>query len=111
MGANESVGLVGESGSGKTTLARMLVGLEHPTSGEITIDRIRASNWAALSGTERRKLRSTVQIVFQDPYSSLNPMRTIGSALGEAITTHDPRARGVRAQVDGLLQQVGLAAG
>ena len=111
MGANESVGLVGESGSGKTTLARMLVGLEHPTSGEITIDRIRASNWAALSGTERRKLRSTVQIVFQDPYSSLSPMRTIGSALGEAITTHDPRARGVRAQVDGLLQQVGLAAG
>ncbi len=108
VGASESVGVVGESGSGKTTLARMLVGLEHATSGEITIDGVPASDWASLSGRDRRKLRGTVQIVFQDPYSSLNPMRTIGWTLGEAITTHEPIARNVAAQVTDLLQSVGL---
>jgi peptide/nickel transport system ATP-binding protein len=110
IGANESVGLVGESGSGKTTVARMLVGLERPTSGKITIDGIPADDWAALSGDDRRKLRSTVQIVFQDPYSSLNPMRSIGWTLGEAITTHHPRAKNLQAQVEDLLQSVGLPA-
>jgi peptide/nickel transport system ATP-binding protein len=110
VGPNESVGVVGESGSGKTTLARMLVGLEHPTSGEITIDGISASNWTKLSNEDRRKLRGTVQTVFQDPYSSLNPMRTVGGTLAEAITTHDPRARNVSAQVGDLLQSVGLPA-
>jgi peptide/nickel transport system ATP-binding protein len=110
VGAGESVGVVGESGSGKTTLARMLVGLEHATSGEITIDGVPASHWAHLSGRDRRKLRSTVQIVFQDPYSSLNPMRTVGSTLREAITTHEPKVRNVAAQVTDLLQSVGLPA-
>jgi peptide/nickel transport system ATP-binding protein len=108
VGPNESVGLVGESGSGKTTLARMLVGLEHATSGEILIDGIPASNWTALSGKNRRTLRSTVQIVFQDPYSSLNPMWSIGWTLSEAITTHDPKAKKVGAQVADLLLAVGL---
>jgi peptide/nickel transport system ATP-binding protein len=109
-GAGESVGLVGESGSGKTTLARILVGLEHADSGQITIDGITASNWASLSSKDRRKLRGTVQIVFQDPYSSLNPMRTVGSTLAEAITTHDPKAKNVPAQVTGLLESAGLPA-
>ena len=110
VGANESVGLVGESGSGKTTLARTLVGLEHPTSGTITIDGIPATNWDRLSGRDRRALRGTVQIVFQDPYSSLNPMRTIGSTLGEAIATHAHRAKGRDAHVAELLESVGLPA-
>jgi peptide/nickel transport system ATP-binding protein len=109
-GAGESTGLVGESGSGKTTLARILVGLEHADGGQITIDGIPAGNWARLSGKDRRRLRGTVQIVFQDPYSSLNPMRTVGSALAEAITTHDSKARNVPAQVGGLLESVGLPA-
>jgi peptide/nickel transport system ATP-binding protein len=110
VGAGESVGLVGESGSGKSTLARILVGLEHATSGEITIGGIAAGNWAGLSSGDRRTLRGTVQIVFQDPYSSLNPMRSIGWTLGEAITVHDPKGRNVAARVGDLLALVGLPA-
>jgi peptide/nickel transport system ATP-binding protein len=111
VGEGESVGLVGESGSGKTTLARMLVGLEAVTSGQIAIDGVPAADWATLSGRDRRRLRGTVQIVFQDPYSSLNPMHTVGSALAEAVTTHAPAAKDVPAQVAGLLESVGLPAG
>ena len=108
VGANESIGIVGESGSGKTTLARVLVGLEHLSSGEVIIDGISASNWASLSPKDRRRLRSTVQIVFQDPYSSLNPMRNIEWTLSEAVRTHDPQARNVATQVGDLLTAVGL---
>jgi peptide/nickel transport system ATP-binding protein len=110
VGENESVGLVGESGSGKTTLARILVGLETATGGQIKIDGIDVSDWRKLSGSERSKVRATVQIVFQDPYSSLNPMRTIGSTLRAAITVHDPRARNAKTQVEQLLATVGLPA-
>jgi peptide/nickel transport system ATP-binding protein len=111
VGAGESVGLVGESGSGKTTLARVLAGLEPATGGQVTIDGIPAGDWSRLSGKDRRRLRGTVQIVFQDPYSSLNPMHTIGSALAEAVTIREGSARNVSGQVDGLLQSVGLPAG
>jgi peptide/nickel transport system ATP-binding protein len=111
VGAGESVGLVGESGSGKTTLARVLAGLEQATSGQVTIDGIPAGDWSRLAGKDRRRLRGTVQIVFQDPYSSLNPMHTVGSALAEAVAIHDPAARNVPGQVAGLLQSVGLPAG
>ncbi len=111
VGSGESVGLVGESGSGKTTLARMLVGLESATSGQVTIDGVRADDWAKLSSRQRGKLRGTVQIVFQDPYSSLNPMHAVGWTLAEAITTHDPKAKDVPAKVSELLGSVGLPAG
>jgi peptide/nickel transport system ATP-binding protein len=111
VGAGESVGLVGESGSGKTTLARVLAGLEPATSGQVIIDGIAAGDWSRLPGKDRRRLRGTVQIVFQDPYSSLNPMHTIGAALAEAVTIYDPSARNVSAQVGELLQSVGLPAG
>jgi peptide/nickel transport system ATP-binding protein len=93
VGAGESVGIVGESGSGKTTLARLLVGLETPTAGEIVIDGTRFQDWRRLRNDARRTLRSSIQTVFQDPYSSLNPMRTIGWTLREAITTHDRTVR------------------
>jgi peptide/nickel transport system ATP-binding protein len=107
---HESVGIVGESGSGKTTLARILVGLEQATSGQISIDGISASNWAKLTERDRRKLRSTIQIVFQDPYSSLNPMRSVGSILREAIAIGEPAIKDRNAQVRDLLRSVGLPA-
>ena len=92
VGEGESVGLVGESGSGKTTLARCLVGLETPTSGRIVIDGIDASDYRQLDRSTRRQLRRQVQMIFQDPYSSLNPVRTVGATLREALAIGpDPR--------------------
>ncbi|MFJ2758834.1 dipeptide ABC transporter ATP-binding protein [Nocardioides sp. NPDC087217] len=110
IGAGRSVGIVGESGSGKTTLARMLIGLETASTGEIEIGGVAANDWSALSRRDARRLRSTVQMVFQDPYSSLNPKRTIGWTLQEAIRTHDPKATDVSARVADLLETVGLPA-
>jgi peptide/nickel transport system ATP-binding protein len=104
LGEGESVGIVGESGSGKTTLARCLLGLERPDSGVIEIAGIHAENIAALDTATRRRLRQAIQIVFQDPYSSLNPVRTIGAALGEALAVAGRPISGVGA----LLDQVGL---
>lgn len=110
IGAGASVGIVGESGSGKTTLARMLIGLESASSGKIEIGGIPATDWSKLSRRDERRLRSTVQMVFQDPYSSLNPMRTIGWTLQEAITIYDPKARDIARQAEALLRTVGLPA-
>jgi peptide/nickel transport system ATP-binding protein len=108
VGHGESVGIVGESGSGKTTLARLLVGLETPTDGEIVIDGTPFRDWRGLSKAARGTLRSSIQTVFQDPYSSLNPMRTIGWTLREALTTHDRRVQNPKQQVAELLTMVGL---
>lgn len=105
----ESVGIVGQSGSGKTTLARTLVGLERASAGSIVIDGVPADDWAGLRPDDRRRLRGVVQMVFQDPYSSLNPMRTIGWTLRQAITAHDRAARNVDAQLADLLRSVGLS--
>jgi peptide/nickel transport system ATP-binding protein len=111
ISTSESVGLVGESGSGKTTLARILVGLEKPTEGAIRIDDVDVSDWSKLRAADRRRMRAAVQIVFQDPYSSLNPMRTVGSTLSEVITKHNGAARNIDQQVNELLLSVGLAVG
>jgi peptide/nickel transport system ATP-binding protein len=104
VGSGESVGIVGESGSGKTTLARCLLGLGTPDEGTIEIAGIQAADYGSLPRGERRRLRRTVQMVFQDPYSSLNPALSIGSTLKEAL--------GVAGRPDGgvgdLLEQVGL---
>jgi peptide/nickel transport system ATP-binding protein len=108
VGEDEGVGIVGESGSGKTTLARVLVGLEQATSGSLTIDGVDATDWSRLSRADLRKIRSTVQMVFQDPYSSLNPMRSIGSTLAEAVRIHSSEGTDVDAEVDRLLSAVGL---
>jgi peptide/nickel transport system ATP-binding protein len=81
----ESVGLVGESGSGKSTLARCLVGLEHPSGGTVTVGGVDATDFKLLGEHDLRLVRRTVQIIFQDPYSSLNPARTVGATLSEAL--------------------------
>ena len=107
VGAGESVGIVGESGSGKTTLARCLVGLETADEGNIEIGGFAAEDFSTLGRTDRRALRRAAQIIFQDPYSSLNPARTIGSTLKEALAVTGRPAD----EVAVLLDQVGLPAG
>ncbi|HKP25690.1 MAG TPA: ABC transporter ATP-binding protein [Dongiaceae bacterium] len=105
----ESVGLVGESGSGKTTLGRTLVGLETPTRGKIEIAGIDASDFAAMSGSDRAATRRTIQMVFQDPYSTLNPRHSVRRSLSEAIGTIGRfNASEVDARVAELLREVGL---
>ena len=102
----ETVGLVGESGCGKSTVARALLGIHPPTSGRITFDGQDASE---LSGEELRRFRSQVQLVFQDPMSSLNPRLTIGDAVREPLVVRG-LAQGSAAdrRVAELLELVGL---
>lgn len=104
----EAVGLVGESGSGKTTLGRCIVGLERSSGGRITVDGLDATDPGALSADEHTRYRRTVQIVFQDPYSSLNPVRTVGATLSEAVRL--ARGTGPAETVSQLLDIVGLPA-
>ncbi|MEQ1768272.1 MAG: ABC transporter ATP-binding protein [Devosia sp.] len=108
IGANESVGIVGESGSGKTTLGRCVVGLETLTSGRITLDGMDTSRLDSIDQATRKKLRRTAQIVFQDPYSSLNPRHTIGGVLSETLVVNDAPRETVRRRVNELLDMVGL---
>lgn len=110
VGAGESVGLVGQSGSGKTTLARCLVGLEKATSGKITIDGTAAEDFRLIPAKDLQRLRRTIQIVFQDPYSSLNPLRTVGATLLEAVALDEDRGREADLRVHELLERVGLHA-
>jgi oligopeptide/dipeptide ABC transporter ATP-binding protein len=102
----ETLGLVGESGSGKTTTGRAIVRINAPTAGKITLA---GEDLLALNGSELRKRRRNFQMVFQDPYSSLDPRQTVGSILAEPLSTHhlaEGRAR--RERVEELLRLVGL---
>ena len=109
VGRRRTYGLVGESGSGKTTLGRVLLRLEDPDSGQITFD---GQDWLARRGEPLRQARKEIQAIFQDPLGSLDPRRTAGYAIGEALAAHglarDKAARDRRAAE--LLGMVGLPA-
>jgi oligopeptide transport system ATP-binding protein len=104
----EVLGLVGESGCGKSTLARTIIRLVAPTSGKIVMD---GRDLAALNAREMRALRGEIQMVFQDPYASLNPRMSVFDTLAEPFLAHRrvPRAS-VAAEVTTLMERVGLAA-
>jgi oligopeptide transport system ATP-binding protein len=81
----ETVGMVGESGCGKSTVAKLLVALERPTGGEI---RYKGEDVAKMSGRALKRYRREVQIIFQDPYGSLNPRMTVGDIVAEGWSVH-----------------------
>lgn len=104
----QSLGIVGESGAGKTTVASMLMGFEQPTGGTIALDGAPAT--AAHKAADRRKRARKIQMVFQDPYSSLDPHQSIGSAIDEILRFHFAHSAPARsARVNELLDQVGLS--
>ena len=104
----ETLALVGESGCGKSTVARMLVGLYAPTRGRIAFD---GTDVATLGTATGRALRSKLQMIFQDPYASLNPRWKVADIIAEPIRVHRLIAGddAIRARVEQLLQHVGLA--
>lgn len=105
--AGETLGVVGESGCGKSTLGRMLMRLEEPTAGSLEFD---GADLFSLSKREMRRKRRDIQIVFQDPYTSLNPRMTVGDIVGEPFEIHPDAVpkKGREARVKELLEQVGL---
>ncbi len=107
LAAGETLAVVGESGCGKSTLARLVTMIEAPSSGRLMIDGIDVVN---ASHADRRKLRSEVQIVFQDPYGSLNPRQRIGSILEEPLKINRPdlTSRDRRDAAIAMMARVGL---
>ena len=104
--AGESYGVVGESGSGKTTLARTILRLIDPTSGNIFLNGV---NLCELEHQKLRRLRRDMQLIFQDPHSSLNPRKTIVKCVGEPLVIHEQqKGRALRERVQELLEIVGL---
>ena len=102
----ETLGLVGESGSGKTTVGRCVLRLIEPTSGAVTFD---GHNLAELDFDELRVLRRKMQIVFQDPYASLDPKMTVGASIAEPLVVQGVEGDH-EAKVVSLLELVGLSA-
>jgi peptide/nickel transport system ATP-binding protein len=105
VSCGRSLGLVGESGSGKSTLARIAMGLEEPSAG---IARFEGQDLALLSGSARKRLRRDFQMVFQDPYGSLDPRRTVAWIVAEPLWTQNLGRAEKQAAVAKVLDSVGL---
>ncbi len=105
----ENLGLVGESGSGKTTLGRIILKLYNPDAGSVIFD---GKDWTPLSARELRPLRKNVQVVFQDPYNSLDPRYSVAGLLGEALqaqgSSHDLNPSAQQERMKEILHAVGL---
>lgn len=102
----QTLGLVGESGSGKSTIGRCIVRLYKPTSGHIYLDN---DDLASAQGTQLREVRRRVQMIFQDPYASLNPRFTVGGLIAEPMQIHKTGSKAeIRERVEQLLDRVGM---
>ncbi|MBA3521821.1 MAG: ABC transporter ATP-binding protein, partial [Gemmatimonadales bacterium] len=109
VGHAETLALVGESGCGKSSVGRTIIRLQEPTSGSAIFE---GTDLFALDRTALRKMRRRMQIIFQDPYSSLNPRMTVGAAVAEGIEIHRlARGKDVGRRVAALLEEVGLDPG
>ncbi len=102
----ETLGIVGESGCGKSTLGRAILRLHEPTSGEV---RYRGEDVVAADDDRMRELRREMQMVFQDPFASLNPRMPVGDSIGEPLLIHGAGKQEIRERVRELLAQVGLS--
>jgi peptide/nickel transport system ATP-binding protein len=108
LAARGSLAIVGESGSGKTTVARILAGLDAPSAGTVVIDGETRERGRVSRSVRKRRARQ-VQMVFQDPYGSLNPRQTVRASIEEVLREHGTSGRAARTEcVERLLEQVGL---
>lgn len=104
----ETIGVVGESGCGKSTLGRMMMGLDIPTTGKMMFD---GRNLAHMPGAERRRLARRMQMVFQDPFGSLDPRRSVGAQVADGLRIHRiVPDQDIQEEVCRLIEQVGLSA-
>ncbi|WP_141657069.1 dipeptide ABC transporter ATP-binding protein [Corynebacterium variabile] len=112
VAAGTTHAIVGESGSGKSTLARMITAFQEPTSGTVTLDDLRIDEFGTFSKVGRRDLRRRVQMVYQNPFSSLDPRQTVGKILAEPLRNlTDLSKTQIREKVEAILDRVALGSG